>query len=249
MSSPGLFADAARQAHALDDVAGRPWPLPGEPWAQAHTRQDVLFAHWPVGLDELARRLPPDLAVDTFEGEAWLGIVPFRLVSPRLRGLPPLPGLSSCPQLDVRTYVTVDGRPGVWLFSLDTASQLLVEAAKRAHRLPAYRARITLAEAGGEVACDASRDGLAFRARYRGGGPASTARSGTLEHFLVERYCLYTADGGRLYRAELHHAPWRLQAATGEIETATIAPVAVDGPPHLLFAASQDVLVWGLDEL
>ena len=79
--------------------------------------------------------------------------------------------------------------------------------------------------------------------------PGVARAVGTLEHFLVERYCLYTADGGRLYRAELHHAPWRLQAATGEIETATIAPVAVDGPPRLLFAASQDVLVWGLDEL
>jgi uncharacterized protein YqjF (DUF2071 family) len=249
MSSSGFLAAAARQAQAIDDVSGRPWPLPEEPWAQAQTREDVLFAHWPVALDELARQLPPEVPVDTFDGEAWLGIVPFRLASLRLRGLPPVPGLSPFPQLDVRTYVTLDGRPGIWLFSLDTTSQLLAEAAKRVHRLPAYRARITAHSEEAGMRYEALRDGLAFRASYRGAGEPFAAAPGTLDHFLTERYCLYTADGGRLYRAELHHAPWRLESGTAEIEETTISPLSLDGPPHLLFSRSQDVLIWTLEEL
>ena len=95
----------------------------------------------------------------------------------------------------------------------------------------------------------AVRDGIAFRARYAGDGEAVSAAPGTLAHFLIERYCLYTADGGRVYRAELHHRPWRLQQAEGELREMTISPVALEGPPNLLYAASQDVLIWPLEEL
>ena len=148
MSDLGFLETVARQAQAAEDLADRPWPLPEGDWQQAQTREDALFAHWRVELAELARLLPPELTLDTFGGEAWLGIVPFRLTGLRLRGLPPVPGLSSFLQLDVRTYVTFDGRPGIWLFSLDTTNPLLVEAAKRAHRLPAYRARMSAERVG-----------------------------------------------------------------------------------------------------
>jgi uncharacterized protein YqjF (DUF2071 family) len=249
VSSSGLFGAAARQAQVAEDVSSRPWPLPDGPWAQAQTREDVLFAHWPLAPVELGRLLPPELAVDTFDGEAWLGIVPFRLTNLRLRGLPPVPGFSSFLQLDILTYVIHDGRPGIWLFSLDTTNQLLVEAARRIHRLPAYRARISAGPGGRGSRFEAVRDGLAFRVSYAGTGEPFVAALGTHEHFLTERYCLYTADGGRLYRADLHHGPWRLQAAVGEVEETTLAPIALEGEPGLLFAAAQDVLVWPLEEV
>jgi hypothetical protein len=214
-------------------------------WALAETRRDVLLAHWPVPLDALARQLPPGLPVDTFEGEAWLGFVACRLEALRVRGLPPLPGLSSGSQLEVCTYVAVDGRPGLWLLSVDRGKQVLVEAAKRSLRLPAYRADVAVAP--GAVAVE--RDGLGFRARYTTRGKAFTPGPGTLDHFLTERYALYTADGGRLYRAELNHRPWSVQAARVTVEAATIAPLLLDGEPHALYAASQDVLAWPLEEL
>lgn len=246
----GILATPARQARALGDASHRPWPLPAQPWSQAQTRSVVLFAHWPVDLGELAHHLPPELAVDTFAGEAWLGISCYRVGSLRVRGLPPLPGLTSFPQLEVRTYVTVEGRPGIWLFSLELASTLLVEAAKRAHRLPAYRARVTDAgDAAAGLRFESSRDGLEFRAAYRPAGESFTAGAGSFEHFFAERYVLYTADGGRLHCAELHHAPWRLQTAEATIESPTIAPLAVDGDPVTHFAAVQDLLVWPLEEL
>jgi uncharacterized protein YqjF (DUF2071 family) len=239
---------AARQAQALDDAAHRPWPAPDGPWKQAQTRTDVLFAHWRIGLDEAARLLPPGLPLDTFEGEAWLGVVPFRLAHVRVRGLPPFPGMTFG-QVDVRTYVTVDDRPGIWLCSVDVSNPLLLEAAKRSHRLPAYRARIASSRDGAAAETETDRDGLRFTARYRPTGDPYTAEPGSLEHYLTERYCLYTADGGRLYRAELHHPAWRVQRAEATIASSTLAPVALEGDAHVLYAASQDVLIWPLEEV
>jgi uncharacterized protein YqjF (DUF2071 family) len=214
-------------------------------WAIAETRRDVLLAHWPVPLDALARQLPPELAVDTFEGEAWLGIVACRLEALRIRGLPPLPGLSSGPQLEVCTYVSLDGKPGLWLFSVERSKQTLVEAAKRSLRLPAYRARMSV----GPGTVDVEREGLAFRVRYVAERRAFASRPATLDHFLTERYALYTEDGGRLYRAELNHKPWKLRRARCTVGAATIAPLLLDGEPHALCADSQDVLAWPLEEL
>ncbi len=249
MSRQGFLDTVARQAGLTRESSHRLWPLPEEPWAQAQIRRDVLFAHWPVPFAELARMLPPDLPLDTFGGEAWLGIVAFRLTHLRLRGLPPAPWLSSAPQLEMQTYVTLDGRPGIWLCSLEVGKPLLVEAAKRAHRLPAHRARIATGRDGGSIRFVAERDGLRFDARYAAAGEPHPAEPGTLAHFLCERYALYTADGGRLYRAELHHARWQLRPAAATIGTTTLAPVELDGAPHLGFAAEHDVLVWPLEEL
>jgi uncharacterized protein YqjF (DUF2071 family) len=144
----------------------------------------------------------------------------------------------------------VDGRPGIWFFSLDTTSRWAVEAAKRMYRLPYHHAQIAVARDGPTVFYESARPGAAFSGRYRPEGDASPAEPGTLEHFLTERYCLYTADGGRLYRADIHHPPWSLQRAEGTIDLNTIAPVDLpDGPPHLLFSERQDVVIWSLTEL
>jgi uncharacterized protein YqjF (DUF2071 family) len=235
----------ARQVALAEESAHRPWPLPEGPWALAESRRDVLLAHWRVPLEALARQLPPELPVDTFEGEAWLGLVSCRVEAFRARGLPPLPWLSSGPQLDACTYVSVDDRPGVWFFSLDSSKQALVEVAKRSLRLPAYRARLELSDSAFEV----ERDGLRYRVRYSPHGGTFTPAAGTLDHFLTERYALYTADGGRLYRAELNHRPWSLRRAGVTVEEATLAPLLLVGEPHALYSDSHDVLAWSLEEL
>jgi len=233
----GVLESVSRQVALAGESAGG--------WFLAETRRDLLLAYWRVPLDALARMLPPELAVDTYEGEAWLGLVSCRLEALRIRGLPPLPGLSSGPQLEVCTYVSLDDRPGLWLFSLERSKQVLVEAAKRSLRLPAYRARLS-AESG---SFDAERDGLAYRVRYEPRGSPFAPAPGTLDHFLTERFSLYTADGGRLYRAELNHLPWSLRHAECAVGAATLSPLLLDGEPHALHAAAQDVLVWPLEEL
>jgi uncharacterized protein YqjF (DUF2071 family) len=250
VSSLDFLGAAARQASVLNEIGHRPWPLPDRPWTQAQTWEDLLFAHWRVAPAELERLLPPELPLDTFDGAAWLGITPFRLTNLRLRGTPPLPWVSTFPELNVRTYATLDGRPGIWFFTLDAASALAVEAAKRVYRLPYHRARMTVERLGDDVHYESARVGATFSGRYRPDGAVFIAERGTLEHFLTERYCLYTGDGGRLYRAEIHHPPWPLQPASATIDLNTMAPVELpDQEPHLLFAARQDVVVWALEEV
>jgi uncharacterized protein YqjF (DUF2071 family) len=239
-----------RQQTAVDHAQHRPWPLPREPWAQAQTWEELCFLHWAVDAEELRRHLPESVELDTYDGAAWLGIVPFAISNLRVRGLPPLPPLDGFRELNVRTGVTVDGRPGIWFFSLDASSRLAVETAKRRYRLPYVHARMELERADDWLRVDSARPGGTFSARYRGSGDLFHAEPGSLEWFLVERYRLYTEDGGRLYEAEIHHRPWELQRGEARIDLNTMAPLPLpDREPHVLFAPRQDTLVWSLTEL
>ena len=240
----------ARQASVVQTTEHRPWPLPAAPWVQAQTWLDLAFLHWRVDRDVLGRLVPPSVNLETFDGAAWLGITPFVLGSLRVRGLPPLPRVSTFPELNVRTYVTHDGRPGIWFFSLDAASTVAVEGAKRFYRLPYHRARMSVERSAEYVHHESARAGATFSARYRGDGDLFRAEPGSLEHFLVERYCLYTEDGGRLYRADIHHPPWDLQRGEARIDLNTMAPLSLpDVKPHVLFSPRQDVVVWPLEEV
>src|SRR6266508_3536850 len=127
----------------ISDTAHRPWPLPQRPWIMRMQWHDLLFMHWPVNRDALRRYIPPRLEIDTFDGSAWIGVVPFRMsgVVPRL--LPPVPYLSAFPELNVRTYVSAEGKPGVWFFSLDAGNPIAVEAARDVFHLPYYNAQMT----------------------------------------------------------------------------------------------------------
>src|SRR6266404_10006502 len=124
----------------LQEVAHRPWPMPAGPWAMAQSWHDLLFAHWQVDAAALRPLLPPQLQIDTFGGSAWLAVVPFRMTGVRLPGTPALPWLSAFPELNVRTYVTCDGEPGVWFFSLDAGNALAVAIARAWFHLPYFRA-------------------------------------------------------------------------------------------------------------
>src|SRR5262245_35014335 len=118
--------------------AHRPWPIHPGSWLMAQGWHDLLFAHWPVPVKALQRLIPESLEIDTFEGQAWLGVVPFRITDVRLPWLPPLPGVSAFPELNVRTYVTDGRKPGVWFFSLDAGNPAPVLAARYGYRLPYF---------------------------------------------------------------------------------------------------------------
>lgn len=211
---------------------------------------DLLFAHWPVDPDVLRPLVPADLDLDLDRrgGRAWIAVTPFEVAGLRLRGLPPVPYASRFPELNVRTYVTVDGRPGIFFVSLDAARLLAVTGARTLYRLPYFHARMTIERTGDGVLYRSTRrspDGRSFVARYRPTGRAAEPETGSLEAFLVERYCLYTVDRGRVLRAEIHHAPWVLRPAEARIEVNTMLPVSVPvEPPLLHLAARQDVVIW-----
>lgn len=237
----------------------RPWPLPTGPWAMAMNWHDLLFAHWPITANEMQRVIPAGLELDTFEGAAWLGVVPFRMSGVRPRGGPVLPWFSAFPELNVRTYVTAGGKPGVYFFSLDAANPVAVALARRWYHLPYFRAEMSCRDSTGWVEYSSRRThrgapAAEFHARYRPAGETFEARRGTIEYFLTERYCLYTVNGaGKVCRAEIHHAPWPLQPAEAEITANTMAQTQglrlPDTPPLLHFAKRLDVAAWTLEEV
>lgn len=249
--------------HAVtEQAAHRPWPLPRRPWIMTMSWLDLLFAHWTLEASELRSRIPEELELDTFEGRAWVGVVPFRMqaVGPRGFGWLPetLPGPRAFPELNVRTYVRHEGKPGVWFFSLDAADALAVWGARTGFHLPYFKAEIRCRENGGWVEYSSRRrDRRAgpgeFVARYRPVGEGLRAAPGSLEHWLTERYCLYARDGaGRIRRGEIHHLPWPLFEAEAAIAVNTVAdafglPLAEAGEPLLHFAPRLDVVAWWLE--
>lgn len=232
-------------------TAHRPWPLPGDPWVLYQEWHDLLFAHWRVPAAALRPLVPPELELDRFDGSAWLGITPFMLRGIRPRGLPAFPPLSDFPELNVRTYVRMNERPGVFFFSLDAASRAAVLAARSTYRLPYHHAAMRIERDGDAFEYGSVRDGgdASFRARYRSTGAASEPVAGTLEHFLVERYALYAAlSAGGVLTADIHHRPWLIQPAEADIAENTMAAAAgielPDEPPLLHFAKTQATLTW-----
>lgn len=231
-----------------------PLDEPRQPWVMRMRWADLLFAHWPLDPAVLRPLVPRELDLDTFDGQAWLGIVPFRMEDVAPRGLPAVPGLSVFPELNVRTYVTHRARPGVWFLSLDAASRLTVIGARRWFHLPYVHARM-VAERDGEsvVYRSTRRDGTApeatFEARYAPTGPVELAMGGSLEAFLTARERLFARDrAGRIIRSEIRHAPWPLQPAAATLEAAALAAahglVLPAEAPHLRFARRVDVRAW-----
>jgi uncharacterized protein len=225
----------------------------------AQSWHDLLFAHWPLDAAVLGPILPSQLQIDTFEGQAWIAVVPFRMTGVRLRGTPAMPWLSAFPELNVRTYATHGEKPGVWFFSLDAGNPLAVAIARAWFHLPYYRARMTCEEREGWIHFQSERThrgapaGL-LKGRYRPVSDVFSPQRGTLEYFLTERYCLYASDGrGQIIRGEIHHSPWPLQVAEAECSRNTVADAArVTLPaskPLLHFAKRQDVLVWRPDRV
>src|SRR4051794_27395779 len=237
----------AAQRSSLAVAAHRPWPMPPNAWLMGQSWRNLLFAHWPVPADVLRPLIPPTLRIDTWDGHAWLGITPFAVVglSPRLG--PPLPVVSRFVETNVRTYVTVGDRPGIFFLTLDADSWLAVAGARVTYRLPYRRAAVRRLHSEGGVEHRTTSAALDLAANYRPAADGAIAPAGSLEWFLVERYCLYAARDGRIERADIHHRPWQLhRPADGcRIEGVWVRGVGALPPPALLHVAPrQDVVVW-----
>jgi uncharacterized protein len=219
--------------------------------------RNLLFAHWPVPPSEIAPLLPPGYAVDTYDGMAWVGIVSFLMERVHLRGFPRIPGAHTFGEMNVRTYVRdeTSGDAGVYFFSLDASSALAVIGARAWYHLPYYFARIQIRLREDWIAYRTVRllssRRAALRAEYRGAGLSNAlpqALPGSLEHFLTERYALFTSSRSCLIRAEIHHEPWVLEPAEANFEELSVAAaqqVSLPAlPPVLHFSRVQDVFAW-----
>ena len=219
---------------------------------------DLLFLHWPVPAELLQPHLPPRLRVDTHDGVAWLAIVPFRMSKVRTPITPPVPGANVFLELNVRTYVHLDGVPGVWFFSLDATNPLAVWAARTFFNLPYLRATMRLDQPQPDLrqfAATRTHRGVppaTFQATWQTGAPLPPAEPGSLEFFLTERYCLYASNRAqtKLYRGRVAHAPWPLRTAQVlHLESTLIESHGLPtpaGPPLVHAGDAVSVALWPL---
>jgi hypothetical protein len=217
--------------------------------------EHLLFLHWAWSPEAIQQRLPPGLTVDTFDGRAWLGVVPFFMNRIRPAYLPAVPWLSSFLELNLRTYVfDARGRSGVWFFSLDCNRAPAVWIARWRFHLPYQHATMS-ARVDGDAVAYASRrrgDDHTGRFAYAPVGPPEPAAPGTLEFFLAERYRLFAQRrDGVISSGQVHHVPYPLSAARVDAFDARVIALAgfdaPDRPPdHALHARRVDVAVFPL---
>jgi uncharacterized protein len=243
----------AKNGSSIDRFSIRQRPE-GVPLMEHHWGK-LLFMHWPISVRQLRPLIPERLTIDTFDGRAWIGMTPFTLWDVRLSFTPPIPWLSDFHELNVRTYVHLDGVPGVWFFSLNTNSMTTVLGARTLFHLPYFNADIDLEQDGKVIDYDLERtvDEAYFHATWTIGRALREAEPETLEFFLVERYCLYSTDGSRIYRSRIHHRPWPLQQA--ELSSLSSTMIEADGlltptsEPLLHYAEALEVSIWPLAEV
>jgi uncharacterized protein len=240
----------------LNHVSHRPWPLPGGSWQWQQSWLELAFLHFRAAPQPLARLLPAGVTLQQFDNTAWLGVVPFRMANVSPRGVHRVTAWPAFPELNLRTYVEVGGKPGVWFFSLDAASRPVVWGGRQFFNLPYFFATITQERRGGWMHYSSRRQGAAasFVGRYRGIGPEFHAAPGTFEHWLTERYCLYARSRrGVLSRVDVHHAPWPLQQGEVEIEDTSLFGAAgltvLPDTPLCHYSAGVDVVSFAPERL
>jgi uncharacterized protein len=238
----------------ITETAHRPWELPSIPWTIHMRWHDLLFLHWPIRSDVIRPLIPPELEIDTYDGWAWIGVVPFRMTEVFRRYTFKFPGTSVFPEINVRTYVKAPGRNGVWFFSLDASSWLAVRLARIFYGLPYYDAQIQFINNDQKIRYHSKRTHLGakpaeFKADYRFMEEPCQNKQGSIEHWLTERYCLFSKSRrGIVGYGDIHHIPWPLRCAEAEISINTMT----DGlgfslpstKPLMHFASELDVVAW-----
>jgi hypothetical protein len=250
----------------MDRIA--PTVRPAENAIGYHRWTNLLFVHWRIPADVVRPLLPPELTLDTWDGDAWVGLVPFHMSRVRPWWSPPVPGISYFCETNVRTYVHFRGRePGVWFFSLEASNSLAVRIARWRWHLPYFRAQMTLERKDRAVACCSRRlwpgaagPGCEIRAEIGpplGHGildrelPPGRAIPGTFEHFLIERYILYASPApGRLLAGRVHHSPYPIrEARLDSLDETLLAATGLSptgAPCHTAFSDGVDVDIFPL---
>jgi uncharacterized protein YqjF (DUF2071 family) len=234
---------------AIDRLAMRARPE-GNPIM--HQRwEDLLFLHWPVSPELLRPLIPAPLEIDTFEDKAWIGITPFELTDLHITSMPPIPGLSSFHECNVRTYVHLAGTPGIWFFSLDASKLVPAIAARIFFMLPYFKAQIDFVRRTGEYAFALTRNGppaTEFRATWRAGLRLRDPDQDSLTFFLVERYCYFSIRDSVPYICRIYHHPWILdEAHLGACDSTMTSAAGIPEPsaqPLAHFSKSLNVDIW-----
>jgi hypothetical protein len=241
----------ARYGAAAERRERSPIPTPEGHWIQGQRWEDLLFCSWPLSVDAIRSLVPEALEIDTFDGTAWVSVVPMWMEDAHFYRLPPLPFISTFPEVNLRTYVTADGIPGVWFLSLDTESRINVAIARYGFQLPYFFARCAMQRGGDVFRFHSVRPGgeAELDVEYRAEGDRFEPREGTLEHFLTERYSMYcTMRSGKLFRGDIQHTPWELRRATMDLRVNDLPGamgVKLGGEdPVVFYSPATDVVLW-----
>ena len=248
------MTETLKPSEILSTANHRPYLLPNGPWAISMSWHDLLFMHWPVSVEALRPYVPSDLTIDTFDGAAWLAVVPFRMSGVRPHFLPAVPPLSNFPELNLRTYVTHREKSGIWFFSLDAHNKVAVRLARATFDLPYFDADMEFEKQNDSIHYKSFRTHRGavpndYEARYRATSEPENHAPDSIENFLTERYCLYSANkSGRLRRGDIHHHMWPLQRAEAEVSTLRMTTqIGLELPntePLLHYSRRLDVLAW-----
>ncbi|XZF14932.1 YqjF family protein [Chitinophagaceae bacterium MMS25-I14] len=236
----------------LRRTSHRPWALPEKDWAYYQEWNGTLFLHWKVAPEALSGLLPEGVAADVFNGYAWVSLVAFTMQKIRPRNLPAFAPLSDFHEINVRTYVIRDGKPGVYFLSIEGGKHLSVWTAKGLSGLP-YRYSLMERAANGNHQTYESLNGPKAFLLHSFFTPGAEIMDKTpLDKWLTERYCLYFDKGRRLYRYEIHHAEWKLNEVTLHSLTTgyVIGGLNLNRPPDLAhYSKGVKVLAWQREAL
>ncbi|MBS4196512.1 YqjF family protein [Lederbergia citri] len=236
----------------------RPFPLPSKPWVLTQTWNHLLFCHWRVPVELLRAHVPNHLELDLFNGEAWIGIIPFEVNHMRLHGIPEIPYLNSYLELNVRTYVKYKGTPGIYFFTLDADKWMAVIGAKIGAFLPYRHAlmRMKIKENKVDFQSERKHPGSlkeSLDIHYQSDSDLFLPEVESLEYWLFERYCFFITKGKHLYRGDIHHDRWRVSKAKATIHVNSMVPFLpqkyFDRQPLLHFSASKQVFAWPIKKI
>jgi uncharacterized protein YqjF (DUF2071 family) len=237
----------------LGSTAHRPFALPTGPWMMYQGWDALLFAHWQIPAEQLRPLVPRQLELDDYAGETWVSLVPFRMRGVRFRGTPQLGKLSNFPEINVRTYVQVDGEPGVFFFSLDTTSRALIAGARGWLNLPYFRASMAMRSGNRAARIRSGRLNAEAPANllveYRPTGSYSSPAGGSRDWFLTERYRVYSVlRDSTVLALDVHHLPWRIAAAEARFaDNSMLSAAGLNHSPQpdlLHFSHRQSVVLW-----
>lgn len=228
-------------------------------WIMTQTWEHLLFAHWAIPPSMIRSMVPDALEIDTYEGTGWISIIPFMMTGVRLRCLPPIPFTTTFPEINVRTYVKVGGRSGIYFLSLDASNPLITAIARKWYRLPYFEASMNFQKHKEGIEIHSRRvkspvQTEQFSAAYQPRTDVFIAKKGSLEYWLTERYTLFCecAKTKRIYGANVYHEPWRLQKATVQIHENTLAErrFSLEDTPSLsLYSRGVQSIVWPIQEV
>ncbi|MDP5274186.1 YqjF family protein [Chengkuizengella axinellae] len=242
----------------LKSTQHREFSVPAKHWVMKQTWNDLLFAHWPIRVNDIRDHIPASLTIDTFDGFAWIGVVPFHMSNIRMRFLPPVPFASSFPEINVRTYVKFKGKAGVFFFSLDAMNHLAVYIARKLFSLNYYYAQIVHSNHSDTYYYESKRMDkdkvlTGFTGVYKPISKPFRSTRDSIDYWLTERYCLFCNDEKYLYRGDIHHVPWQLQHVDADITNNSMTlPIGINLPlekPIFHFSKKLDALLWSLTKV